>query len=264
MFDSQAIFMRTWGVEPSQEMVSLTTEIRRKKPSLAVYQASLLAKRRFQKHIYTLIKPRALLESYEGEPLPTIHPREYLVTRWRTYFWKDDPSLARGKLEYWWKNIRKLYREVPPRVHFACILLGHHGWPTARRCGKGKYCPCPLCDTGTDDVFHLLKCKTVRAAFCKVFGESYNIHRQVDALLLSADLSVDLRIGAALLCHGIYTVCNLSRHSGCKSAFAASLIVDHAAAAAQAHKISFSSWLRLCKERPKRNLVVAFDTSETA
>jgi hypothetical protein len=262
MMDSQAIFMRKWGIEPNSEMDSLVSKIRHKKPSLALSQVKLLAAKGFQKHIYTKIKPRALVVDHLGDRLRTIHPLEYLVSRWRQYFWKDHPALARSKLNAWWTNVRRLCKEVPPRVHFACILLGHHGWPTARRCGRGRHLPCPLCVTGTDDAYHLVRCTVVQAAFSTVFGEGMHVNRVVDSLLLSADLSADARIGSALLCHGIYTVCNMTRHSGSKSSHAASLIVDHAHAAALAHKTAFTSWLRLCKGRPRRDTVVAFIDEE--
>ena len=145
-------------------------------------------------------------------------------------------------------NIKLLANKVPPRVHFCSILLGYHGWPTAHRTGKGKSNACPLCREGSDSTAHLLCCKVVKSVM-EPFVGTLDFQSRASFLLLSKfNMSFDEVVLASLINFGIYTACNMARHSDNPPTVLPQLIIDHASAAAEGCS-SFPIWLSWVKHR---------------
>ena len=101
------------------------------------------ARKKLQKTIYQTILPQIFRSMNIGGRAKAYHPFEHLLDRWRVYF-PIPKDQTRNGLGHWFKNVKKLKGKVPPRVQTACILLGCHAWPTARRKGQ-KQAVCPLC-----------------------------------------------------------------------------------------------------------------------
>ena len=245
-------YRELWKIEPREVLNDLKATIKSRKPDLSEFKARNLACKQLQKKLYSLLKPSLLKSRHDGSLVKTIHPLEFLVSRWRKHLWQDHKELARDQLTRWNKNVKTLFKKVSPRVHFVSILLGYHGWPTAHRTGHGKNVVCPLCLSHSDSTFHLLHCKVVKEAVTEV--TNLVSRDQIKSFLLMCERcpSSEHIILAALINFSVYTLCNISRHSSNRpSGINASLVIDHAHAAAEG-TAAFPVWHAATAKRRER------------
>ena len=146
---------------------------------------------------------------------------------------------------------------VAPRVLFANLLLGYHGWPTRHRTGGGKYSKCPICGANQDYTAHLILCPPVKQAIYQFLPPlNFEAHKRC-ALLCARDMSLEEVVIFALFNFANYTVSNLNRHNAFKGQVSASILIEHASLAASAHARSQNIWSAINKRKKHLTLVAA-------
>ena len=89
-------YKRLWKIEPRDILNDLTTALCAKKPELGHSQARRASCKQLQKTLYSSLKSSLLKVRHDGSLVKTTHPLEFVVSRWRKYFWRDHKHLARS------------------------------------------------------------------------------------------------------------------------------------------------------------------------
>lgn len=153
--------LSAWGIDSPSLCAELQHELQGRADPVRSANKCLQGK------IYHLIFARFSWGNFPSgfETRSSIHPEITWRKKWKHNLTCLEKHTLRKRIMFSMRSINTwgVAASVPPRVLYACIRLGYHGWPTASRCGRSRHC-CPLCRSEQDDsVNHAIRCPLVRS-----------------------------------------------------------------------------------------------------